>query len=120
MLAAVLVTASITTQGTPPPTGMVDGTPPAALTARVTVRAIAVTIRAGVDGTGVTTLRRGATSSPSATSTTPTLIPLPPTSTPIARLAGEDVVGRLAGEYGEDGVGSAISEVIAPDAAVAH
>ena len=98
MLAAVFVTPSMTTHGTPTPTGTLDGTPPAALAARVTVRAIAVTIRGGVDGTGVTTRRRGATSSPRATSTTPTLIPLPPTSTPIARLAGEEVVGRPAGE----------------------
>src|ERR1700704_2028387 len=91
MFAADLVTPAMTTDGTPTPTGVPAGTPPAPLIARVTVRAIARTTSDGVDGLGVRTRRRGATSTPFSTSTTPTLIPLPPTSTPIA------TVGAAAG-----------------------
>mgnify|MGYP003694494369 CR=1 FL=1 len=92
MFAAVFVTPSMTTHGTPTPTGASAGISTDAAAApriaRRTVRTIAGTTSAGVDGTGVATRSRGASSSPRATSTTPTLIPLPPTSTPIAMLAG--------------------------------
>ena len=64
--------------------------------ARLTVRAIARTTSAGVDGAGVATRRRGADEDrPGLTSTMPTLIPLPPTSTPIAT-AGASGASALA------------------------
>ena len=91
MFAADLVTPLITTDGTPTPTGTLGRQAAAAFAARDTVRAIDVTILAGVDGVGVATRSRGEISSPFATSTTPTLIPLPPTSTPIATVGPSSV-----------------------------
>src|SRR5689334_17004255 len=90
MFAAVFVTPSMTTDGIPTPTGTVtpalfDPPRPASSAVRRTVRMMAGTTAAGADGWGVAIRSRVLASVPVATSTAATLIPLPPTSTPIAR-----------------------------------
>ena len=62
-----------------------------ALTSRFTSRPIEAMTASGVDGVGVGTRRRSDTSWPVSTSTTAALIPLPPTSTPIASLGPASV-----------------------------
>src|SRR5882672_6596128 len=111
MFAALFVTPSITTAGIPTPIGIwVSVTPtPASLTARRTVRTIAGTTTSGADGWGVATRRRGPTSVPLSTSTTATLIPLPPTSTPTARRSAAVALMRRPR-----------SEVVDGDATVDH
>ena len=91
-LAAVLVTPLITGAGKPTPIAWITGTGcPAAAAAefaarirRPTTRPAEATTTPGLDGIGVRTRIRSPTSSPVLTSTTAALIPVPPTSTPIA------------------------------------
>jgi hypothetical protein len=93
MFAAVFVTPSMTTHGTPTADRCIGRdrapTPPGSPGDRPDDRRD--------DGSGRGRLgchdaEAGASSSPRATSTTPTLMPLPPTSTPIADVAGIDRV----------------------------
>ena len=78
---------SIVTPGSPTPTGIVSSRP-SDLTSRRTSRAIEAMIASGVDGTGVGTLSRSEVRRPVSTSTTAALIPLPPTSMPMASRPG--------------------------------
>ena len=71
------------TPGRPMPTG-VPSPSPLDLTSRRTSRVIEAITASGVDGFGVGTRRRSERSRPASTSTTAALIPLPPTSMPIA------------------------------------
>src|SRR5574338_168233 len=103
MFAAVTSRPSMATPGRPMPTGAVSEMPDA-FTSRRTSRAIDALTRSGVDGCGVRTRSRSERKRPDSTSTTAALIPLPPTSTPMAIL--EPTVPRI------------LSEVVDGDAAV--
>ena len=80
------------TPGRPIPTG-VAGPRPLDLARRRTRRAIEAMIASGVAGIGVATRSRSERRRPDSTSTTAALIPLPPTSMPMAirPLATSDV-----------------------------
>src|SRR6476469_977723 len=82
----------------------------------MTVRMMIGTTTSGVDGCGVATRRRGPARTPRVTSTTATLIPLPPTSTPTASDRVSGAVG--SGEVGSAGCSTIASEVVDRDAAV--
>ena len=83
MLPANLSTPPMVTPGRPIPTGVVSASPPD-LASRRTSRAIDAMTASGVDGTGVATRSRSERRRPASMSTTAALIPLPPTSTPMA------------------------------------
>ena len=96
MLAAVRVTPSTTTVGTPIPSGALAAAG-VLLTIRLTRRAMEAMQASGVDGSGVATRRRTPMSFPSATSTADALIPLPPMSMPMAtRSGGKPAAGSIS------------------------
>src|SRR4051794_31777699 len=112
MFAAVNRIPSMATPGRPTPTGT-SASRLASLTRRFTSRPIDAMILSGVDGSGVGTRSLVEVSVPSSRSTIAALIPLPPTSTPMAT--------RLVGP-GSAGFSSSVilvaSEVVHGDAAV--
>ena len=81
--AALLVMPSMTTAGKPTPTGTRSSSSTSAVIF-LTIRAIDAMTAAGADGCGVGTRWRSPSSSPVSRFTAAALIPLPPTSTPIA------------------------------------
>ena len=83
MLAAVTSRPCIATPGRPTPTGA-DSEMPDDLASRRTSRAIDALTLSGVDGCGVRTRSRSERNRPVSVSTTAALMPLPPTSTPMA------------------------------------
>ena len=83
MLAAVLRTPSMATPGRPIPTGVASPSP-LDFASRRTSRAIEESTASGVAGIGVATRSRSERRRPASTSTTAALIPLPPTSMPMA------------------------------------
>ena len=83
MLPANLSVPSTVTPGSPTPTG-VSAPSPLALASRFESLPIAAMTASGVDGFGVATRKRSERKRPASTSTTAALMPLPPTSTPMA------------------------------------
>src|SRR6188508_2027439 len=108
MLPAKRSAPSMVTPGRPTPTGIESSRLPD-LTSRFTRREIEATIASGVEGTGVGTRSRSDVSRPVATSTTAALIPLPPTSIPMAYVPSTF-----------DGLPIRRSEVVDGDATVDH
>src|SRR6478735_10588071 len=115
MLPANLSVPSIVTPGRPTPTGIESSRPPA-LTSRLTRRDIEAMIASGVEGIGVGTRRRSDVSRPVSTSTTAALIPLPPTSMPMASRPGPPAFSDASSVI--DALPIRCSEVVDGDAAV--
>src|SRR6188508_1080236 len=115
MLPAKRSAPSMVTPGRPTPTGIESSRLPD-LTSRFTRREIEATIASGVEGTGVGTRSRSDVSRPVATSTTAALIPLPPTSIPMAYVPSTfaDTSSVI------DGLPIRRSEVVDGDATVDH